>query len=86
MERPARTWKQTPPESEPGPSPASDVKAGDVLDGRLYLRVSYKEKDEFKRVVRAAGIRPGWCEEKKLWHVDATVSRHLIQRWLPSSG
>ncbi|GGS97555.1 hypothetical protein GCM10010156_64700 [Planobispora rosea] len=86
MERPARTWKQTPPGPSSEPSPVSDVRAGDVLDGRLYICVPYGENDEFKRVVRAASMRPVWFNERKLWHVDATIPRHLIQRWLPPSG
>ncbi|MBB2912094.1 hypothetical protein FHS43_003374 [Streptosporangium becharense] len=83
MERPARTWKQVPPAAGPESGRVSDVRAGDVLDGRLYIHVPFNEKDEFKGVVRAAGIRPGWCGTRRLWHVDAAIPRHLIQRWLP---
>ncbi|MGV9772651.1 AAA domain-containing protein [Streptosporangium sp. NPDC003464] len=83
MERPARTWKQTPPGPEPDSVP--DVRAGDVLDGRLYICVPFNEKDEFKRALRAAGIRPEWYGARKLWRVDATIPRHLVQRWLPSA-
>ncbi|WP_326828560.1 AAA domain-containing protein [Streptosporangium sp. NBC_01810] len=79
MERPARTWKQTSPE----PDSAPDVRTGDVLDGRLYIQVPFDKKDEFKHALQAAGIRPQWHGARKLWHVDATVPRHLVQRWLP---
>ncbi|MCG5216116.1 AAA domain-containing protein [Streptosporangium soli] len=77
-ERPARVWKQTPPAS-----PVDAVSPGTVLDGRLYLAVPFNEKDEAKRVIRAAGKRASWDGNRQLWHVDADISPEVIQRWLP---
>jgi hypothetical protein len=51
---------------------------GDVLDGRLYLDVSYEEKEEAKRTTRAR-----WDQEHRLWYVDATTPRTVVARWLP---
>ncbi|MFI6387470.1 AAA domain-containing protein [Nonomuraea sp. NPDC050540] len=79
MERPARPW---PP---PTPKPPDDdrIAPGIVSDGRLYLDVSRQEKDELKQLARDAGARAKWDPARKLWHVDATIPRDLVRRWLP---
>lgn len=61
-------------------SPRSDdVSPGDVVDGRLYLHVSYEEKDEAKKELRAR-----WDPQRHMWYVDAArVSRAEASRWLP---
>nr|WP_083977555.1 AAA domain-containing protein [Herbidospora sakaeratensis] len=69
MDRPAR------------PRPPGDVAPGVVADGRLYLDVSFDDKDELKRLVRGAR----WDGARRLWHVDATVPRHVVARWLPKA-
>ncbi|WP_073925379.1 AAA domain-containing protein [Streptomyces sp. CB03911] len=52
---------------------------GDVVDGRLYLKVPYQEKDEARRLVRAR-----WDGKLKLWWVDAAgTDRAAVRRWLP---
>ncbi|MFI6498913.1 AAA domain-containing protein [Nonomuraea typhae] len=81
MERPARPWPpRTPPLQSPGDS---RIAPGIVAGGRLYLDVSRHEKDELKQLARDAGARARWDPDRQLWHVDATIPRHLVQRWLP---
>ncbi|MEU8476359.1 AAA domain-containing protein [Streptomyces hygroscopicus] len=64
------------------PSTASGggtVSPGDVVDGRLYLHVSYADKEEAKKKLRAR-----WDGKNRLWYVDAArVSRDQARRWLP---
>ncbi|MEW9556530.1 AAA domain-containing protein [Nonomuraea sp. NPDC050783] len=79
MERPARPWRQ-------GPTAGADVESGGVLGGRRYIRVPYRDKEAFKQAMRAAAVRYDWDDDRKMWHIDASVSRHLIQRWLPVDG
>ncbi|MFC9331799.1 AAA domain-containing protein [Kitasatospora sp. NPDC057015] len=57
--------------------PAGTV-PGDVVGGRLYLKVPYEEKDEARRLVRAR-----WDGALKLWWVDAATDRATVRRWLP---
>ncbi|MEU7239031.1 AAA domain-containing protein [Streptomyces sparsogenes] len=65
--------------AEPATPSPSGISPGDVVDGRLYLQVSYEEKDEAKKELRAR-----WDARNRLWYVDATrVSRHQASRWLP---
>lgn len=48
-------------------------------DDRLYLEVTFAEKDEAKRQLGAR-----WDPQRKRWYVDATkVSREQAARWLP---
>ncbi|MFD0264738.1 DUF5710 domain-containing protein [Kitasatospora indigofera] len=50
-----------------------------MVDGRLYLKVPYQEKDEARRLVRAR-----WDGKLKLWWVDAAgTDRAAVRRWLP---
>jgi hypothetical protein len=79
MDRPARSWHPAPSRPE-GARPADGVSPGDVVDGRLYLRVPYDEKDEAKRLVQAR-----WDPRHRLWHVAATVPRDRLSRWLPDA-
>ncbi|MFH9682939.1 DUF5710 domain-containing protein [Streptomyces globisporus] len=52
---------------------------GLVRDGRLYLNVSYEQRHEAKRLLRAQ-----WDKEARHWWVDeAKVSREQAARWLP---
>lgn len=61
------------------PSGGKTVSPGDIVDGRLYLQVTYAEKDEAKKQLRAR-----WDGEEGLWYVDAArVSRAQASRWLP---
>ncbi len=81
MERPARprpSWQTTPQPDHASAPTTSGVSPGDVLNGRLYLAVSFEEKDEAKRLVQAKWDRP-----RRLWHVDAAIPREQVQRWLP---
>ncbi|MGW5685085.1 AAA domain-containing protein [Nonomuraea sp. NPDC003754] len=76
MERPTRSRQQ--------PTPGDGhIKAGDVVNGRLYVRVPIHDKEEFKQAARAAGMRARWDGVRTLWHVDASVPRQAISRWLP---
>ncbi|EXU68101.1 hypothetical protein Z951_11360 [Streptomyces sp. PRh5] len=60
-------------------SRGDDVSPGDIVDGRLYLQVSYQERDEAKKELRAR-----WDPKRKMWYVDAArVSRAQASRWLP---
>ncbi len=62
-----------------GPPGSAGIAAGDVVAGRLYLKVPFEQKDEAKRLVRAQ-----WDKALKLWWVeDATTDRELVRRWLP---
>jgi hypothetical protein len=56
------------------------VQPGDVVDGRLYLNVSFAEKDTAKRLVAAR-----WDNHRKLWHVAAETPREQVTRWLPGA-
>ena len=73
----ARTERPASPEGGPG--------SGDVVDGRLYVRVRFNEKDEFKSAVKAGGNRYDlrWHGEWKLWSVRESIPRDLLVRWLP---
>ena len=63
------------------PVPGSaGVRPGDVVDGRLYLNVSFAEKDTAKRLVAAR-----WDNNRKLWHVAAETPRERVARWLPGA-
>ncbi|MEV8451698.1 DUF5710 domain-containing protein [Streptomyces sp. NPDC052095] len=87
MERPARApWR---PAGETAPAPgvpvqrdgasAGKVYPGLVRDGRLYLNVSYEQRNEAKRLLRAQ-----WEKEARHWWVDAAkVTREQAARWLP---
>ncbi|MGP3911133.1 AAA domain-containing protein [Nonomuraea sp. 10N515B] len=81
MERPARPW----PPRTPTPQTSSDghIAPGVVADGRLYLDTPRHEKDDLKQVARAAGMPARWDPARQLWHVDAAIPRHLVERWLP---
>ncbi|MGW6498898.1 AAA domain-containing protein [Nonomuraea angiospora] len=79
MERPLRTWPPTPANGVP-------VEPGTVVNGRLYIDTPRAEKDELKKIARAAGKRAIWDRERQLWHVDADIPPELIGRWLPSQG
>ena len=57
---------------------ANGVPPGEVVDGRLYLRVPIEEKEEAKRLVRAR-----WDPPRRLWHVAADTPRERVARWLP---
>ncbi|WP_406167152.1 AAA domain-containing protein [Streptomyces canus] len=58
---------------------ADGVSPGAVVNGRLYLQVSFAEKDEAKRLLDAR-----WDKPNKLWYVDAArVTREQARRWLP---
>jgi hypothetical protein len=74
MERPARTWNGH-GAGRPGPA-APGVRPGEIVDGRLYLNVSYAEKDEAKRL----GAR--WDPQRRLWHVAADTPQEHVARWL----
>ncbi|MFI5920326.1 AAA domain-containing protein [Streptomyces anulatus] len=87
MERPARAqWRpagETAPVSEVSAQRAGaqdgKVYPGLVRDGRLYLKVSYEQRHEAKRLLRAQ-----WDKEARHWWVDeAKVSREQAARWLP---
>lgn len=76
MERPAGTWN-----GAVAPVPGGlGVQPGDVVDGRLYLNVSFAEKDTAKRLVAAR-----WDNQRKLWHVAAETPREQVTRWLPGA-
>ncbi|MBE1531739.1 AAA domain-containing protein [Actinomadura algeriensis] len=77
MDRPARSWPTAPRRSTKTP-PANGISPGDVVDGRLYLRVPFAEKDEAKSLVQAK-----WDPTHELWHVAASVPRTRLSRWLP---
>lgn len=77
MDRPARSWSPAAPPYAKA-SPTNGISPGDVVDGRLYLRVPYDEKDEAKRLVQAR-----WDPRHQLWHVAASVPRARLSRWLP---
>ncbi|MFF4623644.1 DUF5710 domain-containing protein [Nonomuraea jabiensis] len=57
-----------------------------MVNGRLYIDTPKAEKDELKKIARAAGKRAIWDRERRLWHVDADIQPELIGRWLPSQG
>ncbi len=76
MERPPRTWNGA---ARPVPA-GSGVRPGEVVYGRLYLNVSYAEKDEAKRLVAAV-----WDRQRKLWHVAAETPLERVGRWLPDA-
>lgn len=76
MDRPARKPPTT--STATHDHPGGSVRPGVVHEGRLYLDVSYDEKDEAKRVAKAR-----WDGTRKLWHVAAETPRHLVSRWLP---
>ncbi|MGC5360249.1 AAA domain-containing protein [Streptomyces sp. DT24] len=86
IERPARgPWR---PAEQAAPAPevpaqraeeADKVYPGLIRNGRLYLKVSYAQKDEAKRLLRAQ-----WDKEAEHWWVDAAkVTREQAARWLP---
>ncbi|MGW0806604.1 AAA domain-containing protein [Nonomuraea sp. NPDC002799] len=75
MERPARPWRQGAPDG-------AGVESGGVVDGRRYIRVHYDDRETFKQEMRAAGVKYTWDNGRKMWHIDASVSPDLIQRWL----
>ena len=84
MERPARRpqqWRPATADNGSGSGSGSGsgqtgVSPGDVVNGRLYLKVPIEEKDEAKQLVRAR-----WDPNRKLWHVDAAViSRESVRR------
>ncbi|WP_190864921.1 AAA domain-containing protein [Actinomadura sp. RB99] len=77
MDRPARSWQPAATRSTKAPA-ADGISPGDVVDGRLYLRVPYGEKDEAKRLVQAR-----WDPRHQLWHVAANVPKARLSRWLP---
>lgn len=79
MERPARTWR-------PGAQGGAEMASGSVVEGRRYLRVNYDDREVFKQAMRDAGVRYGWDKGRKMWHVDASASPHLIERWLSADG
>ncbi|NUW43313.1 AAA domain-containing protein [Nonomuraea rhodomycinica] len=85
MERPARPWRPG-PTGRQGLADGADVESGGTLGGRRYLRVDYHDKEAFKEAMRAAGVRYDFDKIRKMWHIDASVPRHLIQRWLPADG
>lgn len=65
----------------PTPASADGIRPGSTADGRLYLDVSFGEKEEAKRLLGAR-----WDASRKLWYVDATrVTREQAGRWLPGS-
>ncbi|MFC5180841.1 AAA domain-containing protein [Actinomadura harenae] len=73
MDRPAR--------KPPAATHDNGVRPGQIHDGRLYLDVSFAEKDQAKRAAKAR-----WDAALKLWHVPADTPRHLVERWLPDQG
>jgi hypothetical protein len=91
-DRAARTWNTARPTVAPEPAvPTTQVSGGPVMrpgaviDGRLYLKVPFEEKDTAKQEVRAR-----WDAKARLWHVDAAVyadparpEHELVRRWLP---
>jgi hypothetical protein len=91
-DRAARTWNTARPTVAPEPAvPTTQVSGGQVMrpgaviDGRLYLKVPFEEKDTAKQEVRAR-----WDAKARLWHVDAAVyadparpEHELVRRWLP---
>ncbi|MFI6278923.1 AAA domain-containing protein [Streptomyces sp. NPDC050988] len=55
------------------------ISPGSVVNGRLYLKVSFAEKDEAKKLLGAR-----WDKPNSLWYVDAArVTREQARRWLP---
>ncbi|WP_198533882.1 AAA domain-containing protein [Streptomyces odonnellii] len=65
--------------ADAGTRATDGIKPGDVVDGRLYLAVSFSEKDEAKRLLGAR-----WDKPNGLWWVDAgRVTREQARRWLP---
>lgn len=50
---------------------------GKVVDGRLYLRVPFGEKDAAKREVKAR-----WDKQARLWWVQPDTPREKLTRWL----
>ena len=84
MERPARTpppWRTKPQPSSASAATSGGISPGDILNGRLYLKVPYEEREEAKRLVKAQ-----WDQPRRLWHVDANIPRERVQRWLPPKG
>ncbi|MFG2846806.1 AAA domain-containing protein [Kitasatospora sp. NPDC048296] len=71
-----------PASSEPTESGATDaarIRPGDTVNGRLYLKVPFGEKNEAKSLLKAQ-----WDGLNRLWHVDAErVTREQAARWLP---
>lgn len=63
----------------------TDIAAGDVIDGRLYLKATREEKDDLKQVARDHQDTARWISALKLWHVDAKIPRERVARWLPHS-
>ncbi len=72
MDRPARPqWRPS--------RPPEEVSPGTVLNGRLYVKVPYEERNEFKALVQDRR----WNGSSRLWDVPADTPRDLIRRWLP---
>lgn len=70
MERPARTgWK-----SPEAPAP---TRSSIAPEDRLYLNVSYHEKDVAKQTVGAQ-----WDRDRKQWYVSKDTDPEKIRRWL----
>lgn len=84
MERPAWNPRRTEadksaPEQRPEPGTSDEAHPGAVIDGRLYLDVPFRDKDEAKKLLKAR-----WDKPKGLWYVDAlSVTREQAARWLP---
>ncbi|MET7736492.1 DUF5710 domain-containing protein [Streptomyces sp. NPDC005402] len=58
---------------------ADGIRPGAVVNGRLYLQVTFAEKDEAKKLLGAR-----WDKPNGLWYVDAArVTREQARRWLP---
>ncbi len=72
MERPARP----PDRAFRGGVPGGPV-PGDVRGDRLYLNVTFDDKEEAKRELKAR-----WDRHNRLWYVGADVPRDLAARWL----
>ncbi|WP_328318666.1 AAA domain-containing protein [Streptomyces sp. NBC_00388] len=69
----------SPARTPAAPGRDSEVGPGTVVDGRLYLRVPFGEKDEAKQRLAAR-----WDSTRRLWYVDAArVTRDQAGRWLP---
>lgn len=84
MDRPARTFRPR-TEGQDRPNEGNErPNKGEVVNGRLYVKVPFEEKDEFKSRVKADGNRYDlrWHKEWKLWSMREGIPRDLVARWL----
>ncbi|MBW8804584.1 MAG: AAA family ATPase [Catenulisporales bacterium] len=84
-DRPARPWPPRGSDSVDDTASAAATPSGSapapgvVVNGRLYLKVPFEEKDVAKRSFGA-----DWDKKLKLWHVDAATAQiDQLRRWLP---